>query len=159
MQFNDFPFSGKAASSCSWWRSHQCLCLVFWTFYRFHLMFWVYLSQRVHAPFLYMTGITAIVHRWIQLNCPWHSLVYSVAPNDSQLPFTMSCWCSMQRFNFFYPPIYLSLHEQSNWYTLKWLLGKGFRLFWYRMLCKSLLVLKVMSLFTFLNSFLILVQY
>ena len=96
-----------------------------------------------------------IVLGWIQLNCPWHSLVCSVAPDDSQLAFMLSCWYSTQRVNtfFFDSPIYLPLHEQSDWYTPGWLLGSSFDLFRYRMLCEFLPDVKVMSLFTFLNSF------
>ena len=45
LQFHDFLFSGGVVSSCSWWRSHYCLCLVPLTFYLFRLMFLVYISQ------------------------------------------------------------------------------------------------------------------
>ena len=65
----------------------------------------------------------------------------------------------MQSVNIFFFdfPIYLLLYEQSNWYISGWLLGSSFGLFWHTMLCKFLADVKVMSLslFTFLNSFLI----
>ena len=54
LQFNGFLFSGKVASSCSWWRSHHCLCLVLSAFYLFSSIFLVYLSQGLHAPFFYI---------------------------------------------------------------------------------------------------------
>ena len=44
----------------------------------------------------------AIVLGWIQLDYPWHSLVCSVAPDESQLPFMLSSWCSIQRVNTFF---------------------------------------------------------
>ena len=56
---------------------------------------------------------------------------------------------------FFDSPIYLPLHEQSKWYTPRWLLCSSFGLFRHRMLCKFLPDVKVLSLFTVLNSFLI----
>ena len=43
----------------------------------------------------------------------------------------------------------LPLHEQSYWYTPRWLIGTSFGLFLYRMLCK-LSDVKAMSLLTFL---------
>ena len=78
--------------------------------------------------------------------CPSHTLVCSVAPDDSQLPFMISCWWPIQRVStfFFDSPIYLPLLEQSNWYTPGWLLGSNFALFWHRMLCKFLQDMKVM---------------
>ena len=69
---------------------------------------------------LYMFGIVAIVLGWIQLICPWHSLVCLVSPDDSQLPFMLFCWSSIQTCQcfFFDSPIYpLPMHEQSSWYT------------------------------------------
>ena len=100
---------------------------------------------------LYMFDIMAIVFMWIQLNWPWHSFVCSMAPDDSKLPFMLSCCCSIQRVNtfFFHSPIYLPLYEQSNWHTPGWLWGSSFGSFWHRMLCKFLPDVKVMSLFTF----------
>ena len=53
LQFNGFLFSGRAVSSCSWWRSYHCLCLVIWKFYLFQLMFLFYLSEGLHVPFFY----------------------------------------------------------------------------------------------------------
>ena len=119
--------------------------------------FSLFISRASRTFLLYMFDITAIALGWIQLNCPCRSLVYSVAAVDSQLPFMLPCWCWMQRVNtfFFDSPLYLPLHEQSNWDTPGWLLGSSFGLFWHRMLCKFLPDVKVMSLFTFLNSFLI----
>ena len=119
LQFNGFLFSGRMLSSCLWWLSHHCLCLVLRTFYLIRLMFLVYSSQGLHVPFFY----TYLKLRRLfsgKLNCPWHSLVCLVALNDSQLPFMLSCWCSMQRVNtfFFDSPIYLSLHgyRQYIWF-------------------------------------------
>ena len=93
---------------------------------------------------LYRFEIMAIVLRLIYLNCWWHLLVCSVAPIDFQLPFMLSCWCSMQRINtlFFDLAIYLPLEEQSNCYTSGCLLGTRFGLFWRRMLHKFLLIWK-----------------
>ena len=45
INFNDLLFSGKVVSSCSWWRSHHCLCSVLWTFYLFRLMT-IYLHRK-----------------------------------------------------------------------------------------------------------------
>ena len=117
---------------------------------------YIFISHASCTFLLYIFDITAIVVGWIHLNCPWHSLVCSVVPNDYQLPFMLSFWCSMQSGNtfFFDSPIYLPLHEQCNWYTPGWLLGSSFGLFWHRMLCKFLPDVKVMFLFTFLNPFL-----
>ena len=121
-------------------------------------MFLVCLSQGLHAPFFY-TWLTLwrLFSGEPSWNCPWSFLVCSVALDDSQLPFMLSFWCSMQRVNTFYfdLPIYVSLHEQYNWYTPGWLLGNSFVLFWHRMLYKVLPDTKVMSLFTFLNYFLL----
>ena len=71
--------------------------------------------------------------RWTQLNYPWLSFLCSVALDDSQLPFMLSCWCSMQPVNtfFFDWPIYLLLHEQLNWCTPGWLLGSSLGLSWH----------------------------
>ena len=120
-------------------------------------VFSLLISRASRAFLLYMFYIIAIIVGWIQLNCPWRSMVYSVTPDDSHLCFMLSCWCSMQRVNtfFFDSPIYLPLHEQFNWYTPGWLLGSILGLFWHKMLCKFLRDVKVMSLFTFLNYFLI----
>ena len=97
---------------------------------------------------LYTFEIMAIVLRLIYLNCWWHLLVCSVAPIDFQLPFMLSCWCSMQRINtlFFDLAIYLPLEEQSNCYTSGCLLGTRFGLFWHRMLHKFLLIWKCLCL-------------
>ena len=120
-------------------------------------VFSLLISRASRTFFLYMFDITGIVLGWIQLSCPWHSLVCSIAPDDSQLLFMLSCWCSIHHVNtiFFDSLMYVPLHEQSNWYTSWWLLGSSFGLFWQRMPCKLLLDLKVISLLTFLNSFLI----
>ena len=37
LQLDGFLFSGRLVSSCLWWRSYHCLCLVLWTFYLFYL--------------------------------------------------------------------------------------------------------------------------
>ena len=86
----------------------------------------------------FLLNMFDIVLGWIQLNWLLHSLVCSVAPDDSQLLFVLSCRCSMQLVNtfFFDLLIYLPLHEQSNWYTPGWLLSGSFGLFWHRMLYK-----------------------
>ena len=136
---------------------HRCFSSVSGTFVENGLNFWVYLSKGLHALSFYTCLTLRLLFSdessWIV--CLWHSLVCSVAPDDSQLPFMLSCWCWMQLVStfFFDSPIYLPLHEQSNWYTPGWLLGNSFGLFWHRMLCKFLP--DVMSLYTILNSFLI----
>ena len=110
LQFNGFLFSGRVVSSCLRWRSHHCLCLVLWTFYLFRFYIFLSIYLRVSRTFLlYKLGITTIALGWIQLNCQWHSLVCSVAPDDSQLPFMLSCWCSIHvSIHFFFDlPIYL----------------------------------------------------
>ena len=53
LQFHGFLFSRKVVSTCSWWQSHHCICLVFSTFYLFRLMSLVHLSQGLHATFFY----------------------------------------------------------------------------------------------------------
>ena len=109
LQFNDFLFSGRVVSTCLWWRSHHSTCLVLGKFYVSFNIFSLFISRASRTFLLYIFGITAIILGWIKLNCPWHSLVCSVAPDNSQLPFMLSCWCSMQRVNtfFFESPIYL----------------------------------------------------
>ena len=61
LQFNGFLFPGRVVSSCFWWRSYHCLCLVLWAFYLFRLMFSVYSSQGLHVPFFY----TCLTLRWL----------------------------------------------------------------------------------------------
>ena len=102
LQFNGFLFSWRVVSSCSRLRSNNCLCLVFWMFICFVYIFSLLISRASRTFLLNMFNITAIVLGWIQLNCPWHSLVWSVAQDDSQLPFMLSCWCSMQCINVFF---------------------------------------------------------
>ena len=134
--------------------SHNLHMSCFSAFNDFSLFIW-----SVSRTFrLYMFEITGIVLGWIQLNCPWHSLVCSIAPDDSQLHFMISCWCSMQHVNtfIFHSPIYLPLHEGSNWYTPGWLLGSSLGSFLsHRIPCKFWRVVKVIFLFTFLNYFVI----
>ena len=50
----------------------------------------------------------------------WHSFVYSVAPEDVQLPLILSCWCSIDLVItfFFVSPLYTDPHEHFNSYTL-----------------------------------------
>ena len=150
LQFNGFLFSGKVVSSCSWWRSHHCPCLLLWTPYLFCLIFSVYLSQGLHAPFICL----CLALLWLFLDESSRIVLDTLWcvqwSNDSQLPFILSCWCLIQCVNSFFvdSSIYLRLHEQVNWYP-GWLLGSSFGLFWQRMLCKFLSVVKVMSLFTF----------
>ena len=116
-----------------------------------------FLSKPLELSVLHMSGITAIVLGWIQLNNPCHFMVCLMALDDSQLPFMLSCWCSMQRVNtfFFSSPIYLTLDEQSNWHTPGWQLGSSFGSFWHRIVCISLLDVKIMFLFIVLNSLII----
>ena len=73
------------------------------------------MSKASRTFLLYMFDITAIVLGWIQLDYPWHSLVCSVAPDESQLPFMLSSWCSVQPVNtfFFDLPIYLPIYSQN----------------------------------------------
>ena len=130
LQFNGFLFSRRVVSSCSWWHSRHCLGLVLWTFYVFNVLN-LFISRASHTVLLYMFDIMVIVLGWIQLNCRWHSFGCSVAPDDSQLPFMLSFWCSMQR--------YLPCMNNS---TSGWLLGSSFGLFWHRILCKFLPTLK-----------------
>ena len=61
LQFNGFLFSGRVVSSCSWWHSHHCPCLVLWTVYLFCLMLLVYLSQRLH--------VLSFIHVWHYGGC------------------------------------------------------------------------------------------
>ena len=128
------------------------VCLVLWTFYLFHLMFLVYLSQRLLAPFfntcltlwqLFLGEFSWIVHG-ILWCVQWHWMT----------PSYLSCClvdvqCNMSIL--FDLPIYLPLHEQANWYTLGWLLSSSFGLFWHWILCKFMSDMKVMSLYTFLK--------
>ena len=132
------------------------VCLVLWTFYLFPVMFLVYLSQGLHVSFFY-TYLTLQRLFWGESSWIDHGTLWCVQWRQMTLSYLLSCWCSMQRANTFLFdwPIYLPLYDQSNWYTAGWLLGSSFSLFWHRMLCKFLPDVKVMSLFTFLNSFLI----
>ena len=144
---NGFLFSRRVISSYSWWRSHHCLFLVLFIISVWNIssvafnVFSLFISRASPTFLSYMFEIRVIVLGWIQLNCPWSSLMCLVAPDDSELPFMLSCWCSMQRVNtfFFDSPIHLPVHQKSNWYLSGWwLLGSSFGLFWHRVLCKFL---------------------
>ena len=50
----------------------------------------------------YVFGNMTLVLPRIQLNSLWHSFVFPVASDDFQLPFMLSCWCSMQHVNAFF---------------------------------------------------------
>ena len=135
------------ASSCSWWHSHHCACLVLWTFYLFRL----FISRASRTFLLYKI--------WHYSGCSRVNLVelfmalFDVFSGARWLPVTF--YAVLLVFNATCQDLYLSLHEQSNWRTPRWLLDSSFGLFWHRMLCKFFPDVKVMSLFTFLNSFLI----
>ena len=144
-------------SICSWWRSHYCLYLALWTFYLFLLMFLVCLYQELDVIFF--------IHVWHYSDYSWVNPVelsmalFRVFSGARWLPVTfyavLLIFNAMCQYFFFDTLIYLPLHEQSDWYTPGWLLGSRFGLFWHRILCEFLPDVKVMSLFTFLNSFLI----
>ena len=144
-------------SICSWWRSHYCLYLALWTFYLFLLMFLVCLYQEPHVIFFY-TCLT--LQRLFLGESSWivHGTL-SCFSGARWLPVTfyavLLIFNAMCQYFFFDTLIYLPLHEQSDWYTPGWLLGSRFGLFWHRILCEFLPDVNVMSLFTFLNSFLI----
>ena len=57
------------------------------------------------------------------------------------------------KYPFFDSPIYFPLHEQSSWYTLDWLFGTSFSLFfWKRIYCRFFPDVKAISFPIFLNS-------
>ena len=90
---------------------------------------WIFLS--------YMYGELRTVSGCNHSNCQWHSFVCSVAPFDSHFPLMLFCWCSLHRVStlFLDSRIYFPLHEQSNWYTPRWLFARSFGLFfWQRIL-------------------------
>ena len=101
----------------------------------------------------YMYGEMRTVFGCIQSNHPWHSFVCSAAQDDSCFPLMLPCWCSMHCVSctfFFDPPIYLPLHEQSNWYSPG--CGSSFGLlFWQRIYCRFFDDVKAVCFPIFLN--------
>ena len=108
---------------------------------------WIFLS--------YIYGEMRTVFGYSQSNCPWHSYVCSVAPDNSHFPLMLSYWCSMHRIRtlFFDSPKYFPLQEKSNWYTRGWLIGSSLGLFfWQRICCRFFPDVKAISSAIFLNS-------
>ena len=146
LQFNGFLFSGSSFQLFVL-TYHHCLCLVLWTFYLFRLMCLVYLSKGLHAPFFYV---------WHYADCSWGNpfellmALFGVFSGAGWLPVILYAVLLMQRVNtfFFDSAIYQPLHEQSNWYTPRWLLGRGF-VFLYRMLYKFLSGVEIMACLPF----------
>ena len=66
-----------------------------------------------------------------QSKWPWHSFICSVAPEDDQLPLTLSYWCSIcvLMIFFFVSPLYTDPHDHFNLYTPGWLFGIDLSLF------------------------------
>ena len=77
------------------------------------------------------------------------------SPRWSPFSTHATCWCSMHRVKtlFFDSPIYLLLHEQSNWHTPVWLFGSRLGLFfWQRICCRFFPDVKAISFLIFFNS-------
>ena len=77
------------------------------------------------------------------------------SPRWSPFSTHATCWCSMHRVKtlFFESPIYLLLHEQSNWHTPGWLFGSRLGLFfWQRICCRFFPDVKAISFLIFFNS-------
>ena len=92
------------------------------------IVFSLFISSASRIFLLCMYGEMRAVFGCTQSKCLWHSFVCSVAPDGSDFPLILPCWCSMYhaRTLFFESPIYFLLHQQSNWYTPGWLFGSSF---------------------------------
>ena len=66
-----------------------------------------------------------------QSKWPWHSFICSVAPEDDQLPLTLSYWCSIYLLMifFFVSLLYTDPHDHFNFYIPGWLFGIDLSLF------------------------------
>ena len=94
LQFNGFLFCGKVFSSCSWWRSHQCLYSVFWMFYLFYLMFLNHLYKGLHISFL-----CTCLALWQSFSndCSWIAMaVFDVFSGAGWLSYHLSCVADVQ---------------------------------------------------------------
>ena len=69
---------------------------------------------------------------------PWHSFVYSVVPEDDQLPLMLSCWCliDLLMIFFFVSPLYTDPHEHFNLYIPGWLFRINLSLFLHKIFFK-----------------------
>ena len=116
-------------------------------------MFLVYLSQELHAPFIrvwYYGDFFSGKSSWIV-----HGTLWCVQWCRVSFSYFLFCLFDVQ----YNVSILFSLIPWYIYHCMKDPTGifqdDYFDLFWYRMLCKFLSDMKVMSLFTFLNYFLI----
>ena len=118
LQFNGFLFSGRVVSSCLWWRSHHCLCLVLWTLYLFRLMLLVYLSQGLHAPPFY-TCLTLL--RLFSGEFSWivHGILWCVQWLQMTPSYLLCCLVDVQcntsiLFTLIHQYIYHCMHDPTG---------------------------------------------
>ena len=90
-----------------------------------------------------------------QLNWPWYSKQCSLAPELSQFPFMLSCWCSIVPgiTFFFVSPMQSALQLKFNVKTPGQELGISFDWFWHKMDFRLAPNVNTVLMSFFLNSF------
>ena len=137
------------------WCSHHCLYSKLKVLSFSLIVLNLFISSAQWIFFTHMYGQMRTVFECSQSNCLWPYFVCSVAPGYFHFPFMLSCWYSMLYLStfFFDLPIYFLKLKQSNRYTLGWLVGSSFGLFfWQRTCCHFSPYAMVISFPIFLNS-------